>query len=67
MGNTLSWKPPSPRTVSYTHLDPEGGEEQPDILGSLYDETQQWIMENYPDSYAAQTYIDVYKRQVLPY
>ena len=36
---------------------PEGGEEQPDILGSLYDETQQWIMENYPDSYAAQTYI----------
>ena len=56
--------------VSYTHLDvykrqvvasleddPEGGEEQPDILGSLYDETQQWIMKNYPDSYAAQTYI----------
>ena len=37
--------------------DPEGGEEQPNILGSLYDETQQWIMENYPDSYAAQTYI----------
>ena len=37
--------------------DPEGGEEQPDILGSLYDETQQWIMENYPGSYAAQTYI----------
>ena len=37
--------------------DPEVGEEQPDILGSLYDETQQWIMENYPDSYAAQTYI----------
>ena len=37
--------------------DPEGGEEQPDILGSLYDKTQQWIMENYPDSYAAQTYI----------
>ena len=37
--------------------DPEGGKEQPDILGSLYDETQQWIMENYPDSYAAQTYI----------
>ena len=37
--------------------DLEGGEEQPDILGSLYDETQQWIMENYPDSYAAQTYI----------
>ena len=37
--------------------DPEGCEEQPDILGSLYDETQQWIMENYPDSYAAQTYI----------
>ena len=37
--------------------DPAGGEEQPDILGSLYDETQQWIMENYPDSYAAQTYI----------
>lgn len=36
--------------------DPAGGEEQPDILGSLYDETQQWIMENYPDSYAAQTY-----------
>ena len=35
--------------------DPAGGEEQPDILGSLYDETQQWIMENYPDSYAAQT------------
>ncbi len=27
------------------------------ILDSLYDETQQWIMENYPDSYAAQTYI----------
>ncbi len=37
--------------------DPEDCEEQPDILGSLYDETQQWIMENYPDSYAAQTYI----------
>ena len=37
--------------------DPEGCEEQPDILGSLYDETQQWIMENYLDSYAAQTYI----------
>ena len=37
--------------------DPEGCEEQPDTLGSLYDETQQWIMENYPDSYAAQTYI----------
>ena len=37
--------------------DPESCEEQPDILGSLYDETQQWIMENYPDSYAAQTYI----------
>ena len=37
--------------------DPEGGEERPDILGSLYDETQQWIMENYPDSYAAQIYI----------
>ena len=37
--------------------DPEGCEEQPDILDSLYDETQQWIMENYPDSYAAQTYI----------
>ena len=37
--------------------DPEGCEKQPDILGSLYDETQQWIMENYPDSYAAQTYI----------
>ena len=37
--------------------DPEGCEEQPDIRGSLYDETQQWIMENYPDSYAAQTYI----------
>ena len=36
---------------------PEGCEEQPDILGSLYDETQQWIMENYPGSYAAQTYI----------
>ena len=36
---------------------PEVCEEQPDILGSLYDETQQWIMENYPDSYAAQTYI----------
>ena len=35
----------------------KGGEEQPDILGSLYDETQRWIMENYPDSYAAQTYI----------
>lgn len=37
--------------------DPEVCEEQPDILGSLYDETQQWIMENYPHSYAAQTYI----------
>ena len=37
--------------------DPEVCEEQPDILGSLYDETQQWIMENYPGSYAAQTYI----------
>ena len=37
--------------------DPEVCEEQPDILGSLYDEAQQWIMENYPDSYAAQTYI----------
>ena len=33
--------------------DPEGGEEQPDILGSLYDETQQWIMENYPDYYCS--------------
>ena len=33
-------------------------EEQPDILGSLYDETQQWIIANYPDSYAAQTYVD---------
>ena len=37
--------------------DPEGGEEQPDILGSLYDETQQWIITNYPDSYAAQAYV----------
>ena len=37
--------------------DPEVCEEQPDILGSLYDKTQQWIMENYPHSYAAQTYI----------
>lgn len=44
--------------------DPEGGEEQPDILGSLYDETQQWIMENYPDSYAAQTYIAAAEEQV---
>ena len=26
--------------------DPAGGEEQPDILGSLYDETQQWIINN---------------------
>ena len=33
--------------------DPEGGEEQPNILGSLYDETQQWIMENYPDYYCS--------------
>ena len=37
--------------------DPEGCEEQPDILGSLYDETQQWIITNYPDSYAAQAYV----------
>uniref|UniRef100_UPI004028D31C hypothetical protein n=1 Tax=Gemmiger formicilis TaxID=745368 RepID=UPI004028D31C len=44
--------------------DPEGCEEQPDILGSLYDETQQWIMENYPDSYAAQTYIAAAKELV---
>ena len=43
--------------VASLEYDPEGCEEQPDILGSLYDETQQWIMENYPDSYAAQTYI----------
>ena len=41
--------------VASLEYDPEGCEEQPDILGSLYDETQQWIMENYPDSYAAQT------------
>ena len=41
--------------VASREYDPEGCEEQPDILGSLYDETQQWIMENYPDSYAAQT------------
>ena len=33
------------KPVSYTHLD-------------VYKrQTQQWIMENYPDSYAAQTYI----------
>ena len=31
--------------------------EQPDLISEIYDETQQWIMENYPDSYAAQTYI----------
>ena len=43
--------------VASLEYDPEGCEEQPDILGSLYDETQQWIMGNYPDSYAAQTYI----------
>ena len=43
--------------VASLENDPEGCEEQPDTLGSLYDETQQWIMENYPDSYAAQTYI----------
>ena len=29
--------------------------EQPDLISEIYDETQQWIIENYPDSYAAQT------------
>ena len=31
--------------------------EQPDLISEIYDETQQWIIENYPDSYAAQTYV----------
>ena len=30
---------------------------QPDLISEIYDETQQWIIENYPDSYAAQTYV----------
>ena len=28
-----------------------------DLISEIYDETQQWIIENYPDSYAAQTYV----------
>ena len=31
--------------------------EQPDLISEIYDETQQWIIENYPGSYAAQTYV----------
>ena len=31
--------------------------EQPDLISEIYDGTQQWIIENYPDSYAAQTYV----------
>ena len=31
--------------------------EQPDLINEIYDDTQQWIIENYPDSYAAQTYV----------
>ena len=31
--------------------------EQADIISEIYDETQQWIIANYPDSYAAQTYV----------
>ena len=31
--------------------------EQPDLISEIYDETQQWIIENYPYSYAAQTYV----------
>ena len=31
--------------------------EQPDLISEIYDETQQWIIENYLDSYAAQTYV----------
>ena len=28
-----------------------------DLISEIYDETQQWIIANYPDSYAAQTYV----------
>ena len=31
--------------------------EQPDLISEIYDETQQWIITNYPDSYAAQAYV----------
>ena len=27
------------------------------FISEIYDETQQWIIENYPGSYAAQTYV----------
>ena len=31
--------------------------EQTDLISEIYDETQQWIITNYPDSYAAQAYV----------
>ena len=31
--------------------------EHTDLISEIYDETQQWIIANYPDSYAAQTYV----------
>ena len=31
--------------------------EQTDIISEIYDDSQQWIIANYPDSYAAQTYV----------
>ena len=31
--------------------------EHSDLISEIYDDTQQWIIENYPDSYAAQTYV----------
>ena len=31
--------------------------EQTALISEIYDETQQWIIANYPDSYAAQTYV----------
>ena len=31
--------------------------EQPDLISEIYDDTQRWIIENYPNSYAAQTYV----------
>ena len=31
--------------------------EHTDLISEIYDETQQWIIANYPDSYAAKTYV----------
>ena len=31
--------------------------EQTDLVSEIYDDTQRWIIENYPNSYAAQTYV----------